>query len=288
MVMGELESSTDTQYYFASGPDDPPKGPFSRAQLSHALHQGYVDPKDRIWVSAVNSWLVARDIFSDFFESDIGILTLENRRRLLEEKASNERKAAVEDFGIQFALFVSLGAVLALVRVPMLVTVLLALAVPFGYWVFVQLSRAGQSVGMERNCIEVFQNSGRNILSFMDGLLRGVLSFYLILCFGIEFQWRPRHRVTLSSHLMAAFPVFGDSVGSLSSVRGKSLDDENEREFARPSRSHSGTPTVPAIQLSAGPLPQRPMSHKSKRVRKDRSDSPRPVPGGTRPRGRAG
>ena len=285
--MGEPENSTETQYYFASGPDDPPKGPFSRSQLSHALHQGQVDPKDRIWVSAVNSWLVARDIFSDFFDSDIGRLTLENRRRLQEQKAANERKAAVEDFGIQFALFISLVAVLGLAREPILVTILLPLTIPFGYWAFVQFIRAGQSVGMERNCIAAFQNSSHNNLSFMDGLLRGVLSFYLMLCIGIEFQWRPRHRVTLSSHLMAAFPVFEDSDVSDSPVPSTSSDDDGEREFARRTISRSGTPTVPAIQLSAGPLPQRPMAHKVRKSRKSGGDSPRPAPGGTRPGGRA-
>jgi hypothetical protein len=282
MGIGEPESSTETQYYFASGPDDPPKGPFSRSQLSHALHQGHVAPRDRIWVSAVNSWLVAQDIFSDFFDSDVGKLTLENRRRLLEEKAANERNAAIEDFGIQFALFVSLGAVLALVRVPMVVMILVPLLVPFGYWFVIQSSRAGQSVGMARNCIVEFQNSSHNSLSFMDALLRGVLSYYLMLCFGLEFQGRPGHRVTLSSHLMAAFPVFDDSVGSDSSAQAKLQDSGSEPEFTRRASSHSGTPTVPAIQLSAGPLPQRPTTRKARR------GSPRPEPGGTRPRGRAG
>jgi hypothetical protein len=250
--------------------------------LSHALHQGHVAPRDRIWVSAVNSWLVAQDIFSDFFDSDVGKLTLENRRRLLEEKAANERNAAIEDFGIQFALFVSLGAVLALVRVPMVVMILVPLLVPFGYWFVIQSSRAGQSVGMARNCIVEFQNSSHNSLSFMDALLRGVLSYYLMLCFGLEFQGRPGHRVTLSSHLMAAFPVFDDSVGSDSSAQAKLQDSGSEPEFTRRASSHSGTPTVPAIQLSAGPLPQRPTTRKARR------GSPRPEPGGTRPRGRAG
>lgn len=293
--MGEVENSTVIHYYLASGPDDPPKGPFSRSQLSHALLLGQVDPLDRIWVSDVKSWLVAQNVFSDFFESDMGRLTVDRRRQLVERRASQERRAALEDFAIQFGLIVSLVAAFAVIRVSALLLILLPLAVPMSYWLVMQSRRDGQSLGMERNGILKFQNNSHNSLSFLDALLRGILSFFLILLMGAEFRWRPRHRVTLSCHMMAAFPVFDESFEAESQASGQLVsagngssdasEPEQENglsgaEFALPVRSHSGTPTQPANPI-AGPLPQRPTPRSSRR------SSDRPAPGGTRPRSRS-
>jgi hypothetical protein len=190
---------------------------------------------DRVWVSGVNSWFLAKDYFHDFYGTDAGKCAAQLWQRRASCYSRREFPGTVVDGCAQLSLALPLCAFgLQLGWMPVLPLVL----VPLLYWCVVIALGGGRSLGMRLYDYD-YQNSKTGMSARgMDQLVRGMGGFALFLFFALDLYWLRRHKALMSSQALGMQPVFSDSweVGVPAPV------GQRDEELARGSAPRTGSP----------------------------------------------
>lgn len=218
----DLLPTRDVGLYFVPSPQKgAPLGPYNRAQILEAVRSGRLSPRERIWVSGLNSWLLVGDVFGDFFETELGQRILAIWHQRLTAHRRIEWPCLLLDLIVQAFLVVPLVVLLAVQGFGVVSLTAPMVAGPVLYWFVSSSVFKGRSIGMRVFGVSYINlRSGQPVRGF-EGVVRGALSFLLALVFWFEIGWLFRSKMLFSSHLMGLKAVF---------------DEEQEQVLVPPSR----------------------------------------------------
>jgi hypothetical protein len=211
--VGEWTPSADHNRYFIPNPrKGAPLGPFSEGQILGALRAGRLGPRDRVWVTGLSSWLVVSDVFREFYQTPEGRLAWKDWHMRATSYARREFPGTVVDLVTQVVLLVPFVVVIWLHDGGLLNSLLPAVVVPFFYWLGSNLVFGGRSVGMTAFRYDYRSVHSKGHIGAVEFVARGILSFLLFLCLGLELLWLMRSKRLLSSEAMGLKSVFDQEV----------------------------------------------------------------------------
>lgn len=197
-------------YFVASPQKGAPLGPYNRAQILEAVRSGRLGPRERIWVSGLNSWLVVRDVFGDFFDSEQGQVILAVWHQRLTAYRRIEWPCLLVDLVLQAFLSLPLVVLMVLKGFGFVAVTAPVVVGPVLYWLVSGVVFGGRSFGMRVFGVRYINlRSGQAVRGF-EAVVRGTLSFLLALVFWFEIGWLFRSKMLFSSHLMGLKAVFDE------------------------------------------------------------------------------